>query len=73
MLERDNGDSRYPLGAGGFNFWTHSSGYMSANEGLHSVFLRASEGKEPNVAFFAGTKTSGNDFDVLSILPHPAA
>ncbi len=53
-IPRDDGDSRYPYGKDGFNFWTYASGYMHCNEGLYSPILRASEGgAEPKVAFFA--------------------
>lgn len=55
-LPRKSGDSRYPYGQDGFNFWVYSSGYMHANEGLLSTFLRAANGQEPNIAFFAGSK-----------------
>jgi len=58
-LPRDDGDSRYPYGRGGFNFWAYSSGYMHANEGLFSPFLRSSEGQEPKICFFAGLKKNG--------------
>lgn len=51
---RNNGDSRFPYGCDGFNFWAYASGYMHANEGLFSPFLRANEGQEPKIAFFAG-------------------
>jgi len=53
-LPRDTGDSRYPYGQDGFNFWVYASGYMHGNEGLFSNFLRASHGQEPNIGFFAG-------------------
>lgn len=51
-LPRTSGDSRYPYGAAGFNFWVHASGYMHANEGLFSIFPRRAEGQEPTIAFF---------------------
>ena len=44
-LPRDAGDSRYPYGQDGFNFWAYASGYMHCNEGLFSLFLRAAEGQ----------------------------
>ena len=69
-VPREIGDSRFPYGKDGFNFWTYSSGYMHANEGLFSVFLRAKEGQEPNLAFFAGKK-NGESYDVLPILAVP--
>lgn len=71
-LPRDDGDSRYPYGENGFNFWTYSSGYMHCNEGLFSPFLRAAEGQEPKIAFFAGfKKPSEPGYDVVSILGVP--
>ncbi|MEG1886671.1 MAG: hypothetical protein RR177_00960, partial [Oscillospiraceae bacterium] len=53
-LPRTDGDCRYPYGSDGFNFWAYSSGYMHCNDGLFSVFLRSSEGADPNIAWFAG-------------------
>ena len=77
-LPRNNGDSRYPYGQDGFNFWVYASGYMHSNEGLFSHFLRAAEGQEPNIGFFAGLPTvQGNDeprptkFNKLSLMPVP--
>ena len=70
-LPRDNGYSRYPYGQDGFNFWVYASGYMHANEGLFSHFLRAAEGQEPNIAFFAGLRSGDNKIDVLPLLPVP--
>ena len=60
-LPRRSGDSRYPYGQDGFNFWVYASGYMHANEGLLSTFLRAVNGQEPNIAFFAGSKKDGEN------------
>lgn len=62
---RDDGDSRYPYGENGFNFWTSASGYMHCNEGLFSPFLRATEGQEPKIAFFA--KIEGELVSLLSV------
>lgn len=71
-LPRDQGDSRYPYGQNGFNFWVYASGYMHCNEGLFSHFLRAAEGQEPNIAFFAGLPRGGKDsYDVASLMPAP--
>ena len=70
-LGRDNGDSRYPYGQDGFNLWVYASGYMHANEGLLSTFLRAAHGQEPNVAFFAGKKKGGDDYQVTSLFSVP--
>lgn len=53
-LPQDEGESRYPYGKNGFNFWAYASGYMHCNEGLFSPFLRATEGQEPKIALFAG-------------------
>lgn len=58
-LPRDNGDSRYPYGHGGFSLWACASGYLYANEGLFSLFLRSAEGQEPRAAFFAGFPREG--------------
>lgn len=72
-LPRAKGDSRYPLGRNGMNFWVYGSGYMHGNEGLFSTFLRAAEGQEPNIAFFAGLpgEESNDPWRVISVLPVP--
>lgn len=70
-LPRESGDSRYPYGKNGFNFWTYASGYMHCNEGLFSPFLRASEGAEPKIAFFAGIEGKEGTYDVISLLSIP--
>lgn len=67
---RNDGDNRFPYGGEGFNFWTYASGYMHANEGLFSPFLRANEGQEPKIAFFAGWKGE-EAYDVLSLMAVP--
>ena len=71
---RSNGDSRYPYGKDGFNFWAYASGYSHANEGLFSLFLRAKEGQEPNVCFFAGLaqpENAKNPFLPVPLMPVP--
>ncbi len=70
-LPRDDGDSRYPYGEKGFNFWTYGSGYMHCNEGLFSPFLRAVEGQEPKIAFFASFKKDNGHYDVVPVLSVP--
>ena len=70
-LGRDNGDSRYPYGCDGFNLWVYASGYIHANEGLLSTFLRAANGKEPNAAFFVGKKIQENDYQLTSLFSVP--
>jgi len=70
-LPRDGGDSRYPYGRDGFNFWAYTSGYMHANEGLFSVFLRSAEGQEPKVAFFAGFPDGKGGYAPISLMPVP--
>ncbi len=67
MLPTDTGDTRYPYGADGFNYWTYGSGYIHCNEGLFSPFLRASEGAEPKIAFFAGIQGENHKFSCLSV------
>ncbi|WP_069998334.1 GH36-type glycosyl hydrolase domain-containing protein [Cellulosilyticum sp. I15G10I2] len=69
-LPRENGDSRYPLGQDGFNYWVYASGYMHSNEGLFSQYLRASEGQEPKIAFFAGFEKDGQ-YEVVPLLSVP--
>ena len=70
-LPRESGDSRYPYGQGGFNFWVYASGYMHANEGLLSTFLRAANGQEPNVAFFAGKKKGDGNCQITPLFSVP--
>jgi hypothetical protein len=70
-LARENGDSRYPYGRDGFNFWVYASGYMHSNEGLFSYILRANVGREPQVAFFAGFPDGRGKFTPLPLLPVP--
>ncbi|MFQ9696619.1 MAG: hypothetical protein ACLRY5_07300, partial [Zhenhengia sp.] len=53
-IPREDGDCRYPFGQNGFNYWVYASGYIHSNEGLFYPYLRASEGQEPKIAFFAG-------------------
>jgi cellobiose phosphorylase len=69
---RRHGDSRYPYGHGGFNFWVYASGYMHANEGLFHILLPASAGQDPPVAFLAGSRPPGaKTFTPLGLLPTP--
>lgn len=68
---RERGDSRYPYGQDGFNLWVYASGYMHANEGLLSTFLRAANGQEPNVAFFAGKKSRENNYQITPLFSVP--
>lgn len=72
-LPRDEGDCRYPYGKDGFNFWAYASGYMHCNEGLFSVFLRANEGQEPKVAFFAGFPKGNGTYETVSLLSVPVS
>ncbi|MBO7357650.1 MAG: hypothetical protein J6U37_03910 [Lachnospiraceae bacterium] len=62
----ENSDERYPYGEGGYNFWIYSSGYMHANDGLFSTFLRPTPGEDPKCAFFAEV-----DREVISLLHVP--
>ena len=72
-LPRDDGDCRYPYGKDGFNFWAYTSGYMHCNEGLFSVFLRANEGQEPKIAFFAGFPNGNGTYGPVPLLSVPSA
>ena len=69
-MPREDGDCRYPFGQNGFNYWVYASGYLHSNEGLFSPFLRASEGQEPKIAFFAGFE-DGAKYQVVPILSVP--
>lgn len=68
---RTDGESRYPYGSDGFNFWACSSGYMYANESTYNLFEPAQEGMEPNIAFFAGFKRKGACYEAVSLLGLP--
>lgn len=71
-IPRDDGEARYPYGREGYNFWAYSSGYMHSNEGLFSPFLRALEGAEPKIAFFARSfRETGEVDDMVSLLSVP--
>lgn len=70
--EREFGDSRYPYGTDGFNFWISASGLMRGNRGLYFLFLPALDGDEPPIAFFAGYRAPGtSSFVSHSLLPVP--
>ena len=71
VLPRDDGDCRYLYGREGFNFWAYSSGYMTCNDGLFSIFNWASEGQEPKIGFFAGFPGKEDLYDVIPLLPVP--
>ena len=62
----ENGEERYPYGFEGYNFWIYSSGYMHANDGLFSTFLRPGAGEDNKVSFFAKI-----DEKVISLLYTP--
>lgn len=69
---RPDGDSRYCYGKGGFKLWVYGSGYMHASEGPFSIVQRASEGADPNIAFFLGVPADGGAWDAVPILGVPA-
>jgi cellobiose phosphorylase len=69
--ERARGDSRYPYGRDGFNFWVYASGYMHGNDGLYFAFLPFQEGQEPPVAFFLGQRLPDGTYRPIPILPVP--
>ncbi|QDS96918.1 GH36-type glycosyl hydrolase domain-containing protein [Adhaeretor mobilis] len=75
--ERKIGESRYPYGLEGFNFWVSATGAMHANQGLFFLFLPTPEGREPPIAFFAGCRPEDSEFidgDLYaphSLLPTP--
>lgn len=70
-MPREDGESRYPFGKDGFNFWAYASGYMHSNEGLFSPYLRVSEGQEPKIAFFTGFENNKGTYDIIPILSVP--
>jgi len=70
--ERSRGDSRYPYGANGFNFWVNASGTMSGNLGLFFLFLPTQNGQEPSITFFTGCRPEGSESYIShSLLPIP--
>lgn len=69
--DRARGDSRYPYGHDGFNFWVHASGRMYGNRGLFFVFLPFQDGQEPSIAFFLGQRQPNGEYLPLSLLPVP--
>ncbi len=70
--ERQRGDSRYPYGRNGLNFWVHASGRMYGNNGLFFLFLPSGPGQDPPIAFFAGARRSEREpFAPLALLPVP--
>jgi len=69
--ERARGDSRYPYGRDGFNFWVYASGYMHGNDGLYFAFLPFQEGQEPPVAMFLGQRLGNGTYRPIPILPVP--
>ena len=70
-FERERGDSRYPYGRDGLNFWVYASGYMHANIGAYTLFLPWVEGREPQIAFFAGVRQADETYRPVSLLPVP--
>jgi hypothetical protein len=71
VLPGSRGDSRYPYGKNGYNFWAYASGYMYCNDGLFSVFMRAPGGQEPKAAFFAGFPDKSGQFTPVPLLRVP--
>jgi len=70
--ERSRGDSRYPYGHDGFNFWVNASGRMHGNCGLLFLFLPSHEGQDPPISFFCGVREAqAESFDSHAILPVP--
>jgi len=68
---RFDGESRYPYGTDGFNFWACSSGYLYTNESTYDAFEVVQEGVEPNIAFFAGLLKEDGTYEALSLLGVP--
>ncbi|HEY8443364.1 MAG TPA: hypothetical protein VIL24_01015 [Clostridia bacterium] len=51
---REKGVSRYPYSCDGRVIWAYSSGCIAIEESTLNIILPATEGKEPNIGFFAG-------------------
>ncbi len=62
--KRKFGDSRYPYSADGLTLWAYSSGNVKIEESTFNIILDFTEGKEPNLAFYAGKKTEDGYFPV---------
>lgn len=62
--KRDFGDGRYPYSRDGLTLWAYSSGNVKIEESTFNVILDFCEGKEPNLCFFAGSKTGAEYFPV---------
>ena len=58
------GDSRYPYSYDGFTLWAYSSGNVKIEESTFNVLLDFCEGKEPNLAFYAGEKVKIGYFPI---------
>lgn len=63
-FKREFGDSRYPYSVDGLTLWAYSSGNVKIEEGTFNVILDFTEGKEPNIAFYAGKKTENGYFPI---------
>lgn len=62
--KRKFGDGRYPYSCDGLTLWAYSSGNVKIEESTFNVILNFTEGKEPNLAFFAGEKIENGFFPV---------
>ena len=58
------GDSRYPYSCDGLTLWAYSSGNVKIEESTFNVLLDFCEGKEPNLAFYAGEKVTNGYFPI---------
>ncbi len=58
------GDSRYPYSCDGLTLWAYSSGNIKIEESTFNVLLDFCEGKEPNLAFYAGKKVTNGYFPI---------
>ena len=63
-FKREFGDSRYPYSSDGLTLWAYSSGNLKIEESTFNVILDFTEGKEPNLAFYAGKKAESGYFPV---------
>ena len=52
--KRKFGDARYPYSCDGLTLWAYSSGNVKIEESMFNIILNFTEGKEPNLCFFAG-------------------
>ena len=62
--KRNFGDARYPYSCDGLTLWAYSSGNVKIEESMFNVILSFTEGKRPNLCFYAGRKRGDGYFPI---------